>query len=325
MSGLFATRESRRRGVAFIVLIAITFVLMAFSRNPTILEVQRGVGFALRPAQESLDGIGRQFEDLIAAISEIDRLRTDNQSLRAELDRLRQENRTVDELRQENAALSALLQIRNAFEYETVAAVVIGRESSEFRRLVTISKGTDDGVALGDVVVAEGGALAGRVIEVGATFAHVLLVTDTGSTVIGQLASSGATGEVIGQLGGVLIMGKIDSAERVVLGEEVVTAGIELGGGIRSPYPRGLLIGRVVDVSRDANEVVQTAFLEPAVATDRLRFVLVILDYEGGIPGVDEQPTDCTPVEGTDGTLPDDDRPCATPSPAPLPTPTARP
>ncbi len=325
MSGLFATRQARRRAIAYVVLLAITFVLMTFSRNPAIREFQRGVGFALRPVQESLDGVGRQVEDIFGAIAEIDRLRVDNQSLRAELDRLRQENRTADELRRENADLSALLQVRNGFEYETVAAAVIARESSEFRRLVTISKGTDDGIALGDVVVAEGGALAGRVIEVGSTFAKVLLITDTGSTVIGKLASSGATGEVIGQLGGVLIMGSIDSAERVVLGEEVVTAGIELSGGIRSPFPRGLLVGRVVEVQRDANEVVQVAFLEPAASVDRLRFVLVILDYDGGLPGIDEQPTDCTPVDGGEGTLPDVDRPCASPSAAPLPTPTTRP
>ena len=74
-------------------------------------------------------------------------------------------------------------------------------------------------------------------------------------------------------------MRNIDAAALVGLGDEVVTAGIELGGGIRSPYPKGLVIGRVVDVRRDANEVVQTAFLEPAATLDRLEFVLVILDY----------------------------------------------
>ena len=36
-------------------------------------------------------------------------------------------------------------------------------------------------------------------------------------------------------LGGVLVMDQIDSSERIDLGVEVVTAGIELGGGVRSP------------------------------------------------------------------------------------------
>jgi rod shape-determining protein MreC len=154
-------------------------------------------------------------------------------------------------------------------------------------------------------------------VEAGPTVSTVQLISDSASTVIGQLLTTAATGEVIGQLPASLLMENIDSAVSVALGEEVVTAGIEIAGGIRSPYPKGLVIGRVVDVRRDANEIVQTAFLEPAATLDRLEYVLVILDYQGGLPPPEEQPTDCQPGEG--GTLPDGEQPCieATPTPAP--------
>jgi rod shape-determining protein MreC len=253
----------------------------------------------------------------------MDELRTKNETLEQENARLENENHQAKELQRENELLTALLQLRNGFGYETRAAAVIGRESNEFRRVVTIGIGADEGVELGDVAVASGGAVAGRVIEVGSNYARVLLITDTGSTVIGQLTTSAATGEVIGQLGGLLIMSKIDSAVEVVIGEEVVTAGIELAGGIRSPFPKGLVIGIVGDVRRDANEVVQTAFLEPAIDLERLEYVLVILDYEGGLPPPDQQPTSCEPTDG--GTLPDSEQPCVTPTPAVLPTPGVRP
>ena len=95
-------------------------------------------------------------------------------------------------------------------------------------------------------------------------------------------------------------MRQIDSGETSAVGDEVVTAGIELGGGVRSPYPKGLLIGQVVDVRRDANDVVQTAYLRPAAPLDRLEYVLVITDYEGGLPPIEQQPVDC----GDGGTLP---------------------
>ena len=88
-------------------------------------------------------------------------------------------------------------------------------------------------------------------------------------------------------------MRQIDAGETVAVGDEVVTAGIELGGGVRSPYPKGLLVGQVVDVKRDANDVVQTAFLQPAAHLDKLEYVLVITDYEGGLPPIEEQPIDC--------------------------------
>jgi rod shape-determining protein MreC len=203
---------------------------------------------------------------------------------------------------------------------------VISRESSEFRRVIGLDKGTRDGIAIGDVVIAAGGALAGRITEVGPNSSTVVLLTDATSTVIGQLVTSAAAGQVKGQLGGVLVMDQIDSSEQIDLGVEVVTAGIELGGGVRSPYPKGLLIGQVIDVRRDANSVVQTAYLDPAAELDRLEYVLVITNYEGGLPPLEEQPVDCT-AEGDDATLPEGEQPCldATPTPKPSAKPTASP
>ena len=323
MSGYFATRAARRRGLAYGLLLAASVVLMLVSSSPLVRELQSGIGFAFRPLEAAIDSFGRDISSVFTALVEMDELRTKNETLAQENARLENENRQAKELQRENELLTALLQLRSGFGYETIGAAVIGRESNEFRRVVTLGVGTENAVELGDVVVASGGAVAGRVVEVGPNYSRVLLISDTGSTVIGQLTTSAATGEVVGQLGGALVMSKIDSSIDVVLGEEVVTAGIELSGGIRSPFPKGLVIGIVVDVKRDANEVVQTAFLEPAIDLERLEYVLVILDYEGGLPPPEEQPTSCDPNDG--GTLPDSEQPCVTPTPAVLPTPVVRP
>jgi rod shape-determining protein MreC len=313
MSGLLATRTARRRAFIYAGLLALSLLLMATSRTAAALEVQRGIGFVLRPFQGALDATAREVISIVEAIREIDQLRHENRALRDENDRLRTENRTTTELRRENEILTGLLQVRSGFDYKTVTALVIARESSEFRRIVTIDRGTSDGIALGNVVIGDGGALAGRVVEVGPSFARVLLLSDTTSTVIGQLSTSAATGQVVGQLQGVLIMGKVDAAVHIQVGEEVVTAGIELEGGIRSPYPKGLVIGQVVDVRRDTNEVVQTAYSQPAANHERLEFALVITDYRGGLPPPDQQPTECSPTTG--GTLPQGEQPCYTSAP----------
>ena len=312
MTSILATRAARRRGIIFTVLLVTSALLMAFSSNPAVREVQNGVGFAFRPIQVALDEVARSVASVAAAVAEIDRLRIDNAALRDENDRLTAENARLEEIRRENESLTALLQLRAGLDFKTVATSVIARESSEFRRLVVIDRGSDDGVKVGDVAVAAGGALAGRVVEVGTNGAKVVLLTDGDSTVIGQLTTNAATGEVVGELGGVLIMRQIDAAETVAVGDEVVTAGIELGGGVRSPYPKGLLVGQVVDVKRDANDVVQTAYLQPAANLDKLEFLLVITDYEGGLPPIEEQPVDC----GGGGTLPQGEQPCISPPPA---------
>ena len=319
MTSLLATRAARRRSIAFTVLIAVSLVLMAFSANPTVRELQSGVGFAFRPIQSVLDEVAGGVASIATAIAEIDRLRVDNAALRAENERLTNEQAVSAEVRRENEQLTALLQLQAGFEHQTVASAVISRETSEFRRSIGLDKGSNAGIEEGDVVVVDGGALAGRVTDVGPDSAMVVLLTDGTSTVIGQLVSNAARGQVVGQLGGVLVMEQIDSGDIVVQGDEVVTAGLELGGGVRSPYPKGLLIGQVVDVRRDANAVVQTAYLQPAANLDKLEFVLVITDYEGGLPPIEEQPIDCG--NGDEGTLPEGEQPCLTPTARPTASP----
>ncbi len=308
-----ASRQARRRGITFTILLAVTLLMMAFSANPYVQDFQSGMSFALRPLQGAIAGAADGVAGVARAIGEIDQLRTDNSALRDENERLTNENARLEVVKRENDQLTALLQLQSGFDHATVASRVIGRESLDTRRLVILDKGTDDGIAEGDAVVVQGGALAGRVTDVGPNFAKVTLISDPSSTVVGMLLGSGAAGEVGGQAGGVLVMRNIDSSVQIAPEEEVFTAGIELAGGLRSPYPKGLVLGSVVDVQRDVNDVVQTAFLAPAANLDSFEMALIITDYQGGLPPVDQQPVPC----GTDGVVPDGEVPCYTPSPEP--------
>ena len=312
-----APKIARRRAIVFAILLGVSMILMIASATAPVAELQRGLAFALAPFSEAVNGIGREVRSVVDAAAEIDRLRRENTTLRDDNQRLEERNRTLEALAVENDQLTALLAIRSSLQYSTVASRVIAREVADVSRVIMIDAGTDDGLKIGDVVIGPGGALAGRVTEIGSSAARVTLINDPESTVIGQIASSRVTGEVVGDLGGALIMDKIDATEQITLGAEVVTAGISLGEAVRSPYPKGLIIGRIIDITRDPNAVVQTAFIEPAVDLGLLEAVLVITDYQGGIPGTDELPTnDLNP----DGTLPDSEQPFATEAPTPRPT-----
>jgi rod shape-determining protein MreC len=320
MTTLFATRAARRRAVAFTILLSISLILMAISSSPGVTEFQNAIGYALRPIQGAIHDVADSVASAVSAVGEIQGLHSDNATLRKENERLTQDNLRAQAIEQENEQLTALLQLRNSLSFQTAAAEVIARESSEARRSVTISKGTDAGIEQGDVVIAEGGALVGRVTDVGPNFSIVTLISDRSSTVIGQTETSDARGDVIGQLGGALIMQNIDSTEKVVLGEQVLTPGIEVAGGIRSSYPKGLLIGEVTDIKHDANSVVQTAYLLPTTNLDKLTFVLVILDYVGGLPPPDDTPVDCSHTP-SGSPLPGGEQPCIEPSARPTATP----
>lgn len=313
MTSFPGNRAVRRRTILFGALLGISVALMLVSSTGPVVELQRGVSFAFRPIQSGLDSIARGVTGIAETVTEIDTLHRTNDQLARENARLAAENARTKELERQNQILTGLLEVKGSLGFSTVTGSIVARESSQFRRVVTIDVGTDRKVREGDVVVGAGGALVGRVTGVTGNSATILLVNDTTSTVIGRLGANQATGSVIGQLGGVLIMENIDSTERIQIGDTVTTAGIDLGGGVRSPFPKGLLIGSVVDVARDANAVTQTAFIQPAADLERLEYALVITDFDGGLPPVDQQPIPCAST----GTLPEGEQPCITTTPKP--------
>ena len=308
-----ADRAARRRTILFGALLAVSVGLMVVSSTGPASSSSAASSFAFRPIQSGLDSIARGVSGLVETVTEIDTLHRTNDELARENARLSAENARTKELERQNEILTGLLEVKGSLGFSTVTG------SSRRPRELPVPPGRDDRCRDRPQHPRRRRGRRGR-RRTGrpgdrrrpANSATILLVNDTSSTVIGQLGTNQATGSVIGQLGGVLIMENIDSTERLQIGDTVTTAGIDLGGGVRSPFPKGLLIGTVVDVARDANAVTQTAFIQPAADLERLEYVLVITDYDGGLPPVD-QPSPCP----SDGTQTGGDQPCATPSPAP--------
>ena len=152
---------------------------------------------------------------------------------------------------------------------------MIARDPSNILATIVLSVGTADGVKVGHVVLSEQG-LVGRVTEVGTNYSKVLLITDPSSTVSALVEGSRATGIVRGQYGDSLIMDWLLQTEKVHPGDVVVTAGLALGDELRSLYPKGLVIGKVLQLQNAEAGAYQRAIVGPAVDLRRLENVLVV-------------------------------------------------
>ena len=181
--------------------------------------------------------------------------------------------------------------MRSSLSYESTAAEVISRRITDQEHVISLDRGTNAGIEVNDPVVGGGGALVGQVVEVGSNYSRVLLITDTRMNVVGLLETSRGVGTVHGQLDRPLEMDGISATNQVNLGETVVTAGIELSEDIRSPYPKGLLIGTIADVERSPDQLFQTALVSPAANFSTLEYVLVITNYQGGLPAISPEPS----------------------------------
>lgn len=284
-------RSVRRQVVVYVLLLAVSMLILAFSSSPPVTQLRRGVGYAMAPIQQVLRGAGQTVGSVFSAFGEIERLRLQNEDLARRLNEVEAENQGLASLRAQNELLTQLLDVRSSFEYETVAAEVISKRITDQERAISLDRGSDVGIEVDDAVIGPGGALIGQVVEVGSNFSRVLLISDKRIYVAGLIESSRAVGLLNGKLGQPLEMVNIPAEVSVTVGESVVTAGIELSEGIRSPYPKGLLIGLIASVSRSPDQLFQTALVTPVADLDRLEYVLVITNYEGGLPDTAPSPS----------------------------------
>jgi rod shape-determining protein MreC len=274
-------RSARRRTVVFVTLVATCLALLVVSDTGPIRELRRGVNYAVAPVQGTLADSTRSLTQLIGAFSEIEALRRENVELRDSVQQLQDQVATFESTAEENKRLTRLLEVRDRIDHATVAAAVIGRQATQFERVLTIDRGSASGIRVGDPVLSDGGALAGRISDVGENWASVMLITDTRSLVIGLDSRTRATGDVVGRLSAPLAMTKIERTERIEVNDRVVTAGLSLGRRFQSIFPKGIPIGRVVDVQAEPGAIEQTALVQPTSDLDRLEDVLVIIDLDG--------------------------------------------
>ena len=260
---------------SFLVLFAISALLLVLRNSDPVRGASTFATQLLVPIQRVLADAGITSNRFVQAITEIETLRGDNAALRADVDRLTLENVQLREAAFAAQQTAKLTEIAKTLAFTSVPATLIARDPSNILSTIVLGVGTDQGVKVGHVVLSEQG-LVGRVSEVGTNYAKVLLITDPSHTVSALVEGSRATGIVRGQYGDSLIMDWILQTEPVKVGDVVVTAGLGLGGEIRSLYPKGLVIGKILQLQNAEAAAYRRAIIAPAVDLRRLENVLVV-------------------------------------------------
>jgi rod shape-determining protein MreC len=315
-----ANRLPRGQWVVFGVLLLLSVGMMGASGSRLASTIRADVNYLLNPVETVINDAADTVGSYWTTLTQLDRLRSENDQLRQENTTLREQLMRMPAIARLNDDWTRISLERDRVPYETTVAGVVLRDISDVRpKTLVINRGLADGIVKGQVVIDDGGALVGRISKVEQYDSTVLLVTDTSAVVIGSEATSGAIGTVSGIVGGQLQMTYVNSTDKLSVGQAVVTAGLVLpGGNVTSPYPKGLLIGQIVSVVRDPNQVVQSALIQPAANLNDAEFVLVLTNFQGGFasPGPS---TNAVPTAS--GSLPPQ-TPAPTPTPPPTPSPT---
>jgi rod shape-determining protein MreC len=269
------TRRTQGALRPFFAFFGVAVLLLLARDTPPIVAAQSVASRALIPLERAVSDAGAAVAGFVGSIAELEQLRADNAQLRSQVESLTLENVRLREQAAAAQQTANLGGIAAGLPFRTITAQVIARDPAGFVSTLTIDAGAEQGVSTGDVVVAEQG-LVGRVTTVFATYSRILPITDSGSSIVATVQRSRASGIVHGVFGETLSLEWVLQTEQMAPGDVVITAGLALNNEVRSLYPKGLIVGSVVDVQKADVQAYQKAVVRPAVDFRKLERVLVV-------------------------------------------------
>ncbi len=153
----------------------------------------------------------------------------------------------------------------------TVGHVIAMNAVNAYSWTIAVDRGSADGVIVDSTVLDDSG-LVGRVVAVTEHVSTVLLIADPVSTVGVRMSDSQEIGTLDGAGGDLLRLTLFNPSARISPGEELRT----FGSPGASPYPAGLPIGVVVEVTNGSGGQAPVATVRPYARLSALSVVGIV-------------------------------------------------
>jgi rod shape-determining protein MreC len=199
----------------------------------------------------------------------------ENKELKSRIENLVNLEAQVQELKKDNKELRDILGEKTTLrDFKPLPATVIGRNPDRWHEMIIIDKGKLNGIEKNDAVVTASG-LIGKVKNVTQFSSTVQLLSAMDPKNRISAVVQGKE-DVFGFVQGfdekqkLLLIKSIPSGSKIEKGQTVITSGL---GGV---FPKGLMIGKVVDVKPDQYGLNQTALVKPGANFYDIENVIVI-------------------------------------------------
>ena len=222
------------------------------------------------PFQRLTKGTINTIEDIWLKYFDLVNVRDENSRLLKEIDTLQMENYRYQEILATQERLQKLLKFKKTINWPVLAAQVIGRDPTGWFKSVLIDKGKNSGLKVNMPVVNADGVV-GRLVSVSPNYSKVLLIIDQNSAVDSIIQRSRDEGIVRGLSVKLCRLDNMVKTSDVVVDDKVVTSGL---GRV---YPKGLPVGKVLEVVNIPGELFKDIKVSPMVDFSKLEELLVIL------------------------------------------------
>ena len=263
--------------ILVIIAVLLTAVLSVMSglTNRSIPElVVQGI---LTPFRAAGTALTRTAERYYSYMFRYEALEAENEALKASIAEMEDVARQADATARENTRLRNIIGLTETHEdYKLVDGYIIGWSSTDWSNTFTINRGSDSGIAENMCAITDNGEVVGLVTQVGPNFSVIKTVLDSTLEISATISTSGYNGMVSGgYISGnekLLSMDYLPSSAIIRNKDQVVTSGSTV-------YPRGLILGHVVDAGFKETGVAKYAVLEPAAEISSLEQVFILTNF----------------------------------------------
>lgn len=245
--------------------------------------IRRWTTATVTPFERAAHAVGSGLHNGWSNYIDLRHVRQRNKDLQQELTRMRIEQAAIAEDAQQGRRLQAMLGFREKYVGSTVAAQVIGTSGSDLSHVLTIDKGSNDGLRP-DMAVITADGIVGKLRDVFPDTSQVLEINDQSSGAGVILENTRMRAILRGTVAGRVQINNLTADSRIKPGETVVTSGGD------QVYPRGLKVGTIESIAPDPDHQPYTAIaIRPAVNLDRVEEVLIITGTQSELPALTQQ------------------------------------
>ncbi|MFW0862409.1 MAG: rod shape-determining protein MreC [Candidatus Komeilibacteria bacterium] len=254
-----------------ILIIGIVIILLILHYINLLQWIERPIVNFLTPVQKTFYNLGSSSYSFFYNYTQCNNLGSENEDLQSLLITKDVDQMELAELRRENEYLRSELDFVKREQEDVLVTQIISKPLLQ-NDLFIINRGSDDGIKVGQPVLAEQGVLVGKIFAVEKHQASVALLSNSSSTVAVTLNNNTHTqGVVQGSMGLGLLMDLIPPEEAINMDDLVFTSGLE------DMIGQNYLIGKIANILSGDTELYQKAEVVPSIDYRQLRILTVVL------------------------------------------------
>lgn len=261
------------------VLLAAITAVGAYALQGVPSPLGNVLGVLTTPVRNGISSLAGWVEGIYNYSFRYDELQAENERLKQELADVQSELLEAQAAIKENKRLREFLGIRQKRrDFVVESATVTARSSSNWASTLTLSKGTDQGVAAGNCVVDTAGNLVGIIDQAGVNWSTMITLVDAnlemGAFIARTESAAILEGDFALMADGKLKLTYLPENTELITGDLVLTS--SMGGN----YPSGLVVGTIESIHTDASGMSRYAIITPATDLDSLIQVMIIKEFD---------------------------------------------